>query len=90
MISARLHYQTARLISRYRLSRAGLAEKQNLAIVIHLCGLGRGQQFAKRALKLKGLGRCGDHDPVAYIKKIQRLERAFQALARRESLVAGF
>lgn len=89
MISARLQWHTNRLINKYNLRRAGLHEKQNLATIIHLCGLGRAERLARVGLKLRALKRCGDHNPVAYIKKVQRLQRTFRTIARREALLAS-
>jgi hypothetical protein len=55
-----------------------VAQKQELAAMIHLCGFGKTQQYVKR--KIKKVGFCGDHHVGSYIRKIRLLERSFLAL----------
>ena len=88
MIAARLHWYTDKLIRKYNLKRAGLREKQNLATVIHLCGLGKAEQLARSGLHLSRLGRCGDHNALAYVKRVQNVQREFATLAQRSSYLA--
>jgi hypothetical protein len=57
-----------------------LRQKQDLAAVIHLCGAGAGERYARRGLRLTPGHRCGDHDVRAYVAKVNAMRRAFVRL----------
>lgn len=61
--------------------RVSLAQKQNLASVIHLCGAGAGREYARRGFHLTPHQRCGDHDVRTYMAKINLLKQQFARLA---------
>jgi hypothetical protein len=75
MTSARLHHLVQNLTGSSQLS---ISKKQELAAVIHLCGLRKAQQVLKQGAKL--LGYCGDHHVGSYLAKIRSLERKFSLL----------
>jgi len=60
--------------------RPTLRQKQALAAVIHLCGAGAGETYARRGFRLSG-ERCGDHDPRVYVARVEALEAVFARLA---------
>jgi hypothetical protein len=72
----------AATLARHGLARATLAQKQDLAAVIHLCGAGAGDAYAKRGLRLAPGQRCGDHDAADYLARLDALKRVFARLAR--------
>jgi hypothetical protein len=88
MTSARLHWETERLLRKHGVRRASLRDKQNMATVIHLCGIGKGDRLARARMKVSRIGKCGDHDPVAYVRRVSRLQREFQKFASRDALLA--
>ncbi len=57
--------------------QATLQQKQDLAAVIHLCGIGTGQDYVKRTYRLISHQRCGDHDVRTYLTKINALKQQF-------------
>ena len=59
-------------------------EAEELAAVIHLCGAGAGEAFARREFHFLPGQRCGDHDPRAYVARIETMARAFERLSVRE------
>lgn len=84
MTAARLHWQAEKILARFRSRRVSLVDKQNLAIVIHLCGVAKGEQMVRAGMRLSRLGRCGDHSPVVYVRQVRRLERLFRKISRTE------
>ncbi|MCM2281311.1 MAG: transglycosylase SLT domain-containing protein [Bdellovibrionaceae bacterium] len=88
MTAARLHWHAENLLRRYRVRRAALRDKQNLATVIHLCGLGKGERFVRTGLQLTRLGRCGDHSAASYVRRVAKLQREFKRFALRDGLLA--
>ena len=60
-------------------------ELQQLAAVIHLCGAGAGEAFARRGFRLSPGQRCGDHDAREYVSRVERMREVFSRLAARES-----
>jgi hypothetical protein len=54
---------------------------QDLAGLIHLCGAGVAEAYARRGFHLAEGERCGDHDPALYLSEVQTLVRYFRRLA---------
>jgi hypothetical protein len=77
LTSAYLDRRVATALAKARISRATLRQKQDLAAVIHLCGAGAGQQYARRGLRLVARQRCGDHDVRSYVAKVQAMKSVF-------------
>jgi len=67
-----------------RIQRATPAQKQRLAALIHLCGTGGGDRYARGGFELASDLRCGDHDVRDYIARVGTMEGVFAALAARE------
>lgn len=83
LTSAYLDRAVAGTLARNRIRRATLAQKQRLAALIHLCGAGAGNRYARRGLVLGDL-RCGDHGARAYVHKVERMQQVFARLAARD------
>ena len=81
MTAALLDRSVARLMKRHRIAKASLNRKQNLAAVIHLCGAGAGNAYARRGLRLTKGQRCGDHKISNYLTKLNRVKKQFARLA---------
>jgi hypothetical protein len=77
MTSALLHLS----IARREFAGAGLAQKRDLAAVIHLCGTARGEAFARRGFRPAPGERCGAQDLRGYLLQVAELKRIFSALA---------
>jgi hypothetical protein len=81
LTSAWLDRRVAGALERHRITNATLQQKQDLAAVIHLCGAGAGNVYARRGFRLTDGQRCGDHDVSAYIAKINAMKRVFARMA---------
>jgi hypothetical protein len=80
MSSALLDRRVSEVLERGRIG-ASLAQKQDLAAVIHLCGAAAGGAYARRGFQPRPGQRCGDHDLRAYLARIDDMKRAFARLA---------
>jgi hypothetical protein len=61
--------------------RATLAQKQDLAALIHLCGASAGDAYARRGFRLAPGQRCGEHDARAYLARVGTMKRVFARLS---------
>jgi hypothetical protein len=81
MTAALLDRNVARTLERNRIATASLQQRQDLAAVIHLCGSGTGNAYARRGFRLTRGQRCGDHDARRYLAAVNLLKRQFARLA---------
>jgi hypothetical protein len=81
MTAALLDRSVARTLNRHSIATASLQQRQNLAAVIHLCGSGAGNGYARRGFRFTRGQRCGDHDPRRYLAEINALKLQFAQLA---------
>jgi hypothetical protein len=81
MTAALLDRTVARTLARHRISTASLGQRQDLAAIIHLCGSGVGDAFARRGFRLRRGERCGDHNARRYLTEVNALKRQFTRLA---------
>ncbi len=61
---------------------ATLQRKQELAAIIHLCGAGAGQAYARRGFRLLPGQRCGDHDVRVYLARVAAMKQQFARFER--------
>jgi hypothetical protein len=83
LTSAYLDRAVAGALARYGIRSATPAQQQNLAALIHLCGAGVGERYARSGLHFAPGLRCGDHDAARYIARVNVMKRVFEALAAR-------
>ena len=81
MTSAYLDRQVAAILSRHGITQASVARQQQLATLVHLCGAGAGNAFARRGLRLLPGQKCGDHEAQGYLDKMTAMQRVFTQLA---------
>jgi hypothetical protein len=81
MTSAFLDRSVERILVRQKVPRATLRQKQDLAIVMHLCGAAAGEVHARGGLRLATDRRCGGQDVRAYLERVRAMQRQFAALA---------
>jgi hypothetical protein len=74
-------------IGRRRIGHPTLQQKQDLAAVIHLCGIGSGHAHVARGFRLTPHQRCGDHDLKRYLDRVNDMKRQFARLATGRSLL---
>jgi hypothetical protein len=81
MTAALLDRSVTSTLARHRVGAATLQQKQDLAAIIHLCGAGPGDVYARRGFRLTAGQKCGDHDVAAYLSRVNGLKRQFTRLA---------
>ena len=81
MTSALLDRDVARILERRRIVVASPRQKQDLAAIVHLCGAGGGDDFARRGFRLASGQRCGDHDAAMYLARVNGMKQQFARLA---------
>jgi hypothetical protein len=64
-------------LQRLRITNASLQQKQDLAAVIHLCGAGNAEIYARRRFRLVPGQHCGDHDVHAYVARVGEMRKVF-------------
>lgn len=82
MTSAYLHRAVEQILRRHPIPGATLGQKQRLAALAHLCGMGAATEHARRGLAFRPGQRCGSHDARAYVERVATMQRRFEALAR--------
>lgn len=83
LTSAYLDRHVRETLSRLRIRSATLRQAQRLAAVIHLCGAGAGEAFARRGFGFVSGERCADQDPHAYVARVEAMREVFARLAAR-------
>ncbi|HEV8642188.1 MAG TPA: transglycosylase SLT domain-containing protein [Methylomirabilota bacterium] len=81
LTAALLDRSVANTMGRQRIATATLQQKQDLAAVIHLCGAGPGDAYARRGFRLTAGQRCGDHAVSGYLAQVNAMKRQFVRLA---------
>ncbi len=81
LTAADLDRSIALILGRHHLTGVPLERKQSLAAVIHLCGAGAGDAYARRGFRLTEGQRCGDHEVRAYLSRVRAMRLTFDRLA---------
>jgi len=82
LTSAYLDRSVADTLQRRGIRAATLQQKQNLAALIHLCGAGAGESYARRGLRLSAGQRCGDHEARGYIARVNAMKSLFARMGQ--------
>ena len=81
MTAAYLHKKVVDTLAARGAANASLAQKQNLAAVIHLCGAKRGEAFVARGFRATPGELCGTHGLQRYLTQIDVMKKRFAILA---------
>ena len=81
MTAALLDTEVTRVLERRRVVGASPRQQQDLAAVIHLCGIGGGDAYVRRGFATAGQ-RCGDQDVAGYLAGVNSFKRQFVAMSR--------
>jgi hypothetical protein len=84
LTSAYLDRAVSKTLARHGIRGASLSQKQRLAALIHLCGAGAGNRYARGGLALSSGMRCGDHSAKQYVTRVDAMRRLFASLAARD------
>jgi len=79
MTSAFLDLNVARVLRLQRRRDASLRHRQDLAAVMHLCGVSAGEAYARSGFR--ALPACGGQNVSAYLGQIRAMQRVFRELA---------
>jgi hypothetical protein len=85
LTSAYLDWHVARILERHPAAKT-LQQKQDLAALIHLCGAGAADAFAKRGFRLMEGQHCGDHEVRKYLARLGAATREFTLLAQQNTI----
>jgi len=61
-------------------ARPNAQQIQDLAALVHLCGPGPADAFARSGFALAPGERCGDHDAATYLARVNAMKRQFLRL----------
>lgn len=81
MTAAFLDRSTARALDRLEIRNPTLRQRQDLAAVMHLCGVAAGEAYARSGFRLSANRRCGDQDVGAYLERVRATQRLFARIA---------
>jgi len=81
LTAASLDRGVADILERRGIAGASAPQKEDLAALIHLCGAGAADGFARRGFRLAPGQRCGDHEAAAYVAQVNAMKRVFARLA---------
>src|SRR6184192_867656 len=81
LTSALLDRRVGGTLGSQGIADATLQQKHDLAAVIHLCGAGPGDAYARRGFRLTADQWCGAHDVRAYLAHVNSLKQQFVRLA---------
>jgi len=76
-----LDRSVVRILARRPNASASLQQTQDLAAIVHLCGVGPAVAFARSGFQLSRGERCGDHDVATYLAQVNAMTRQFRRLA---------
>jgi hypothetical protein len=82
MTSAFLDASVAGALRRTGRAHASRRQRQDLAAVMHLCGVSAGEAFARARFRPAAGPRCGGQDVGAYLARVRAMQREFAALDR--------
>jgi hypothetical protein len=82
MTAAFLDVSVARTLRRLGQAGAAVHKKQDLAAVMHLCGVAAGEHFARHGYRLAAGPRCGGQDVRAYLERVRAMREAFARMAQ--------
>jgi hypothetical protein len=83
MTAAFLDRSVARILARQKVGKATLRQRQDLAVLMHLCGVAAGETYARGGLRLTVNQRCGGQDAHAYVERVRAMQALFARLAER-------
>jgi len=81
LTSAYLHQNVVDILASRRTAKASRVQKQQLAAVIHLCGVRRGETFTARGFRVAPGELCGTHSLQRYLTQMDQMKKRFAQLA---------
>jgi hypothetical protein len=81
LTAAHLDRSIGAIVARRDVGAATLQQKQDLAAIIHLCGAGAADGYARHGFRLRPDEHCGDHEARRYLAQVNAMRRIFARLA---------
>jgi hypothetical protein len=81
LTAAYLDVEVGAILAAERPVHASRAQRRHLAAAVHLCGAAAAQAYARRGFAFNAGERCGDHDPRAYLARVDVMAAVFAQLA---------
>jgi hypothetical protein len=81
LTAAYLDHHIHAILARHRLEGATPQHREQLAAVIHLCGAGAADNFARNGFHFSAEERCGDQSVRVYVARIEAMKLEFDRLA---------
>jgi hypothetical protein len=85
LTSAYLDRAVTVILARHHIANASLPHQQALAAVIHLCGAGAGDLYARGGFRLRDDQYCGDQLARSYVARVETMKATFERIAARDS-----
>jgi hypothetical protein len=89
LTAADLELKVSGILATLPHSAPGALQVQHLAAVVHLCGAGAADLYARRGFRFSAGQRCGEHDPRDYLARVDGYSREFARLEAREAAPAA-
>jgi hypothetical protein len=84
LTAAYLDLEVTRILSRRHAAAARAVQTRHVAALVHLCGAAAGDAYVQRGYRFAVGERCGDHDPRAYLARVDAMYVVFARLAAGE------
>jgi hypothetical protein len=81
LTAAYLDRAESEILARHHIARIGMERQQALVAIIHLCGAGAADEYARRGFNLSADHHCGDQSARAYIDRVAAMRATFERLA---------
>ncbi len=81
LTAAYLDLKVGEILAAEDLAHPSRAQRRHLAAAVHLCGAGAAHAYARRGFVFSAGELCGDHDPRAYLARVDAMEVLFARLA---------
>jgi hypothetical protein len=84
LTSAYLDLKVNEILARAGVSSVTVPEQRHLAAAVHLCGAGAAAGYVRQGFRFGDTLRCGDHDPRAYLRRVDAMQGVFARQATLE------
>jgi hypothetical protein len=84
LTAAYLDLEVTAILTRRHALAAKPAQTRHVAAVVHLCGAAAADSYVQRGFRFAADERCGDHDPRAYLARVDAMYGVFVRLAAGE------
>jgi Transglycosylase SLT domain len=81
LTAAYLDLKVGEILAAEDLPHPSRAQRRHLAAAVHLCGAGAAHAYARRGFVFGAGELCGDHDPRAYLARVDAMQVLFARLA---------